>query len=633
MPCDSDQDKLNIMKRIFELPSFVKKGAQPKQANWFAWNKQMNEHQLHDFYPTKMIFEDQLEGVADPDDVNYFNAGTSNDPRAQLRQIIQHGGGVRLAYKLMSSSLHENEKILYVCEKGCWDFYTDQITRVKTPRDALEHVFQMSRGGWAASPHLLATFDLALRSPMYLRIMDIPMGQSEQATKALMLSWHIVSKRAWSLSKHCCPPDSYAGIVANPAVEAAVANELRSDHMALLSLERTALVCDMAERLRNDIYFLQVPAVRVVFELFARDKYSHLSVWGRKVLLGHLKTLPDNKSVEDVHQPLRLSICLRHFGRRPAGPGNPGEGGRRPPSSTQVDAASGVRGRAGDPLQEMQKLYQTTRGPCRHGGGSVKGNMNKKLRCAAIQTVIEQSGVLEKRGVATPSSIDRAHWCAKFKKFSKRSRANRQYHRSQCHKLPKRWSRIMHPNKVWSTLSESVLQKSAAAWHWLLAFRQGKRDGSILPDVNLCSACFSKWVLPCILVVRASDNEIFASLGNSVWGALAWPVATINAELFALGNGPVTWLHVTDPRDWSVMSWTACRHSLHGVVFQRNGHNIPLIKYTLSQKKHGLHVDDFAKCVAFLGLHPDGDSPKAGRRRTHAHGGLLVSHPSSCSSP
>eukprot|EP00959_Pyramimonas_sp_CCMP1952_P428108 8966112-Pyramimonas_sp.AAC.1 len=75
------------MKRIFELPSFVKKGAQPKQANWFAWNKQMNEHQLRDFYQTKMIFEDPLEGVADPDDVNYFNAGTSNDPRAQLRPV------------------------------------------------------------------------------------------------------------------------------------------------------------------------------------------------------------------------------------------------------------------------------------------------------------------------------------------------------------------------------------------------------------------------------------------------------------------------------------------------------------------------------------------------------------------
>eukprot|EP00959_Pyramimonas_sp_CCMP1952_P400766 8397869-Pyramimonas_sp.AAC.1 len=122
---------------------------------------------------------------------------------------------------------------------------------------------------------------------------------------------------------------------------------------------------------------------------------------------------------------------------------------------------------------------------------------------------------------------------------------------------------------------------------------------------------FSKWMLPCIFVVRSSDNEIFASLGNSVRGALAWPVATINAELFALSDGPVTWLHVADPRDWSVMSWTARRRPLHGAVLQGNGHNISLIKYTLSQKKHGLHADDFAKCVTFLGLRPDGDSPKA----------------------
>eukprot|EP00959_Pyramimonas_sp_CCMP1952_P374494 7842959-Pyramimonas_sp.AAC.1 len=69
------------MKRMFELPSFLKKGARPEQANWFAWNEQMNEHQLHDFYQT-MLFEDQLEGVTDPCDVKYFNAGASNDPRA-----------------------------------------------------------------------------------------------------------------------------------------------------------------------------------------------------------------------------------------------------------------------------------------------------------------------------------------------------------------------------------------------------------------------------------------------------------------------------------------------------------------------------------------------------------------------
>eukprot|EP00959_Pyramimonas_sp_CCMP1952_P069689 1454738-Pyramimonas_sp.AAC.1 len=94
----------------------------------------------------------------------------------------------------------------------------------------------------------------------------------------------------------------------------------------------------MAERLRNDIYYLQIPAVRVVFDLFARGMCSHMSVWGRKVLLCRLKTLPGNKSVEDVHQPLRLSICLA----APRAPGALGRGVATPPSSTQVDAASGA---------------------------------------------------------------------------------------------------------------------------------------------------------------------------------------------------------------------------------------------------------------------------------------------------
>ena len=87
--------------------------------------------------------------------------------------------------------------------------------------------------------------------------------------------------------------------------------------------------------------------IRIVFEMFARDKYSHSSVGGRKLLLGHLLTLPDNKSVEDVHQPLRLSS---------------------------------------------------------------KGNMNKRLCPGTIQSVIESSGVLEQRGVPTPSAINKAYW-------------------------------------------------------------------------------------------------------------------------------------------------------------------------------------------------------------------------------
>ena len=49
MPCDTLQDRKAILSRVSELPSFVKKLAQPKSANWFAWATQMHNHGLSDF--------------------------------------------------------------------------------------------------------------------------------------------------------------------------------------------------------------------------------------------------------------------------------------------------------------------------------------------------------------------------------------------------------------------------------------------------------------------------------------------------------------------------------------------------------------------------------------------------------
>ena len=155
MPCESNEDKLRIVQRITELPSFVKKLGQPKLQNWFAWNQQMWEHQLHDFYPTKMIFEDQMPNEPDPDETNCFSSSGpgGRDPRKQLRAILQHGGGIRLAYKLMTSELHSNERIMFVAEKASWDWYTEQVTKVVTPRDAVQYSINMSTG-WTSDKHI-----------------------------------------------------------------------------------------------------------------------------------------------------------------------------------------------------------------------------------------------------------------------------------------------------------------------------------------------------------------------------------------------------------------------------------------------------------------------------------------------
>ena len=39
MPCDSRAETQAIFDNVLQMDSFNKKSSQPKQANWFAWNK------------------------------------------------------------------------------------------------------------------------------------------------------------------------------------------------------------------------------------------------------------------------------------------------------------------------------------------------------------------------------------------------------------------------------------------------------------------------------------------------------------------------------------------------------------------------------------------------------------------
>ena len=98
------------------------------------------------------------------------------------------------------------------------------------------------------------------------------MGESKWATKALLLSWHLVMRRSWSFSKRSAPPESQAELLAvSEEVRARAESELEAQHKNMLLLERRATELDEAATLRKDIIFLDSHAVRLVFEFFCRD--------------------------------------------------------------------------------------------------------------------------------------------------------------------------------------------------------------------------------------------------------------------------------------------------------------------------------------------------------------------------
>ena len=122
-------------------------------------------------------------------------------------------------------------------------------------------------------------------------------------------------------------------------------------HNHCLRLERAALSLDAPASLRRDIIFLDAPAVRIVLEFYARDRYNPASKAGRKALNALLWTLPDNKIVEDIHQPLRLNA---------------------------------------------------------------RANSSRRLSFPNMQHTIMESGVLEKRGIPNPCKVNRVVWGQKL---------------------------------------------------------------------------------------------------------------------------------------------------------------------------------------------------------------------------
>ena len=229
----------------------------------------------------------------------------TKDPKAQLQAILKGGGGLGLAYKLMKSGLIHHTRIKYTAEQACWTFYTDEVKK-GAPQDGFKYSLRMAGTGWQAEDHLKKTLE-PLSNPQKLNFMVIPMGESTWATKALSYMWHIHMRRSWSLAKHSAPPESLAGLLA-PAegTRRARARKLQAEHTNFLLLERRAHHLEDANHLRKDIIFLDANAVRIIFEFYARDSYSHTSKAGQRSVMAHLHTLPDNKIVEDIHQPLRL---------------------------------------------------------------------------------------------------------------------------------------------------------------------------------------------------------------------------------------------------------------------------------------------------------------------------------------
>lgn len=225
MPCNSEADLEAVWTAVAALDSFHKKQSLPKQGRWFSWNQSCEEN-LTEYWPSRMIYEHHLgPDSTDPDALSahifdIHSAGKQVSAQAELAALKKVSGGIQLAYNLMSTELRDHVRIMSRCTKACWDFYTSHVTKIKTPADGMRAALAMAGGQWAKDSHLWETLRLSLYDPSSLSFMGLSGLQHDPSNlvqKTLMLGWHILSHRAWSLSRYDSPPDLFAHAASSDA--------------------------------------------------------------------------------------------------------------------------------------------------------------------------------------------------------------------------------------------------------------------------------------------------------------------------------------------------------------------------------------------------------------------------------
>ena len=279
---------------------------------------------------------------------------------------------------------------------------------MKTPEHGLKRSIDLSGVGWMQQQHVQLMINNSLYDQANLRFMQISEGDLI-ATDTVMLVWHLVRRRCWSLSKHDCPPECYAGIAsASPERMQSAIRAMKSDWENLMALEQECHNDNKAMKLWEDITFALSPAIRLLFLFFERDAWSVQSLAGRKYLRGFLCKLPDNKLVEDIHHAIRSES---------------------------------------------------------------RGNPNKKMRFSSMQYLVLNSRVLETRRIPHKPALTLEVFEREFK-AARTGVVRPSKHKPATHKLKKSWTKLMG-RRTWKSPTPEGSHVAVAAWRWLQNYMAG----------------------------------------------------------------------------------------------------------------------------------------------------------------
>ena len=389
----------------------------PKSGRWFSWMESAHA-MLREWWASRMILEWYLGfDVPDPDECVM---GKFKDLRAGK-------GGLKLVHAVLSRSNWENCHVLLVCNRPLWDWYTVQVTELKTAHDAVDYAVHMSTR-WC---HDEQFFKLAKALShdhdgieVFRMLAEWTHDESRMSSKILGYVVSLMGTRASSLSKHTAPPLRYAQALCRPITDDAVRETLqvmKSDWAILTACETASAI---PEQLTADLSITMDGPTRLMMLLCESIKFQNMPDQARQILSIMLKTLPDSKIIEDLHQKVRLA-------------------------------------------QKMRASHE-------------------KMKVQSIQHLINSSPVLSSRELNHPVALTKEFFLNNLR-GTKRDFNCRVKSYGRRHKLPRSYGEILDTKKTWQSVTPVSLARSSAAWAWVREFKENrlKNSGFSLKDGSL----------------------------------------------------------------------------------------------------------------------------------------------------
>lgn len=303
-----------LFHSLAELGSCNGKLSPFKSGRWFSWFTAALEHR-QEFWSIRLLLQSKYPDV-NPDRL-----------RTSFEKLRSEGGGLKLALSCASWTTFLGVLVLMIGGKSMFQHYSESVQSIKSPLQGFKKTVEMvNNDHWMGCQQLIGLMSSFSQNHEFAQVVkyhslakrhfadvghdsDSSDGHAEALKTFIHQMWYYVmsllSKRSSTLSKLSAPPECYAALALDRDVEAQ--QKLHMDWKLLCLAEQNASAQDIANDLRSTVS----GPVRLMYSCFEQ---GYLEV-GHRILNGMLRSMPDTKFVEDLHQRVKTEASTANHQR------------------------------------------------------------------------------------------------------------------------------------------------------------------------------------------------------------------------------------------------------------------------------------------------------------------------------